>query len=63
MEEFIQTGVTQFGSGCWKFDALDEVHKELPDFVGWQRGQGDKRESWKRPEIGAIFSTTSQMPR
>src|SRR5262249_34929271 len=34
-----------------KFDALDEVHKELPDFVGWRRGQGDKGEFWIRPDV------------
>jgi hypothetical protein len=41
---------------------ITEVHKELADFVGWRRGQGDKREFWIRP-FGAIFSTMSRMSR
>src|SRR5262249_33960141 len=33
------------------FDALDEAHAPLSHFVGWRRGQGDKREFWIRPDV------------
>src|SRR5262249_22998571 len=34
-----------------KFDALDEVHEVLANPIGYQRGEGDKREFWIEPTV------------
>jgi hypothetical protein len=36
-----------------RFDALDEVHEATADAVGYQRGDGDRREFWIKPAVWA----------